>query len=114
MPYVQRNDQGVITGVYNNLQEGYAEEWLVDDDPEVLNYFTPPPTDAQLWSAYQRQAAALIASNDIVAIRCVKANVPYPAEWFSCDVALRAILHATSGDHTIPLPAQPITRPIGT
>lgn len=88
------------------LQPG---EYLSDTPPDATT-----PTETQLWSAYQRQAAALLVANDTVAIRCVKASVQYPAEWLACDVALRAIVHSTSGNASLPLPAQPITRPSGT
>jgi hypothetical protein len=51
MPYVSRDDGGSINGLYANLQPGFAEEWLPDDDPEVLAYQEslkpgPPPPDA--------------------------------------------------------------------
>lgn len=36
MPFVQRNANGVITGVYANQQPGYAEEWLSDDSPDLI------------------------------------------------------------------------------
>ncbi len=39
--YVQRTE-GAISGVFANLQEGYAEEALASDDPEVLAYLNPP------------------------------------------------------------------------
>lgn len=35
MPYVQRNESGNIIGQYAVLQEGYAEEFLPDDSPEL-------------------------------------------------------------------------------
>lgn len=41
--YVQRNQQGQIVGAYSNLQPGYAEEWIDDNDPELLAYLNPPP-----------------------------------------------------------------------
>lgn len=34
MPYVQRENNKII-GTYACLQEGYAEEWLDDDSPEL-------------------------------------------------------------------------------
>lgn len=43
MPYVSRDAEGHINGVYEQLQEGYAEEWLPADDPELLAYLAPPP-----------------------------------------------------------------------
>lgn len=41
--YVQRNQEGVITGAFANMQPGYAEEYLPDDDPELLAFLSPPP-----------------------------------------------------------------------
>lgn len=43
MPYVER-DSGThaIKGLYANAQEGYAEEFLADDDAEVIAYRNPP------------------------------------------------------------------------
>lgn len=35
MPYVQRNEAGVIIGQFANRQQGYAEEWLAEDSPEL-------------------------------------------------------------------------------
>lgn len=42
MPYIQRNESGVIVGVYVSLQPGFAEEWLEDNDPEVIAFLNPP------------------------------------------------------------------------
>ncbi len=41
MPYVSRIG-GVISGVYAVLQPGEAEEWLEDNDPEVVAFLTFP------------------------------------------------------------------------
>ncbi|WP_434713001.1 hypothetical protein NMA58_08465 [Rhizobium sp. YTUHZ045] len=38
MPYVMRNVDGDICGLSEQLQEGYAEEFLPDDAPEVVAY----------------------------------------------------------------------------
>ena len=50
MPYVQRDDDGNINGIYANLQPGYAEEYLPDNNPEVLAFMeaqnAPPPVAA--------------------------------------------------------------------
>jgi hypothetical protein len=43
MPYVSRNDSNAINGMYANLQPGYAEEFLPDDDPEVVAFLDQPP-----------------------------------------------------------------------
>lgn len=114
MAYVQRDKDGKIIGYFAAIQYGYAEEFLDDNNEEVLNYLNPTPTDLQIWSTYQRQAMELLIANDTVAIRCVKANIPYPKEWFDCDIELRAIVHVESGDPSIPLPKQPTTKPEGT
>lgn len=107
-----------------SFEDDGSQDYLITDDMILITeeeaqtirnqIISPPPTTEQLWSAYQRAAMAILSANDTVAIRCVKANVAYPSEWFACDLALRAIVHATSGDTSLPLPAQPITRPTGT
>lgn len=44
MPYVQRDrDSNQIKGIFNRLQQGYAEEFLDDDNVEVLAYLNPVP-----------------------------------------------------------------------
>lgn len=42
MPYVERNNEGAVVGLYANLQTGYAEEFLPDEDPEVDAILNPP------------------------------------------------------------------------
>ena len=42
MPYVSRSE-GAIDGLFEQLQEGRAEEFLPDDDPEVIAYSVPAP-----------------------------------------------------------------------
>ena len=67
----------------------------------------PPPTTAQLWSAYKETAQAELDFGDKVCTRCTKAGVAYPAEWLARDEALRTIIRASSGDPTQPLPTRP-------
>ncbi|GGU68706.1 hypothetical protein GCM10009504_27370 [Pseudomonas laurentiana] len=38
MSYVQRDENGRIFGLYANRQEGFAEEWLDADDPELIAF----------------------------------------------------------------------------
>lgn len=38
MPFVERTKDGKLTGVYNRLQPGYAEEYLEDDHAEIVAY----------------------------------------------------------------------------
>lgn len=40
MPYVARTN-GIVTGIFRQLQAGIAEEFLPDNDPEVVAYLTP-------------------------------------------------------------------------
>jgi hypothetical protein len=49
MPYVSRDGSDSINGLYANLQPGFAEEYLPDDDPEVMAFLNPPrPIDPAL------------------------------------------------------------------
>lgn len=41
--YVERDETGKIIGIYANFQEGFAEEALPEDDPEVVAFLNPPP-----------------------------------------------------------------------
>ncbi|NSZ73938.1 hypothetical protein G6L74_09315 [Agrobacterium tumefaciens] len=41
MPYVSRNEQGVILGVYSNFQVDIAEEEIGANDPEVIAFLNP-------------------------------------------------------------------------
>lgn len=43
MPYVQRDADGKIIGIYGAFQESYAEEELPDDDAEVVAFLAPKP-----------------------------------------------------------------------
>ena len=44
MPYIERDkDTNKVKGVYRQLQKGYAEEFLPDDNAEVLAYLNPVP-----------------------------------------------------------------------
>lgn len=58
MPYVQRKD-GKVTGLYANLQPGYAEEWLEEDHADVLAYRNPPPPVPQTVSMAQARLALI-------------------------------------------------------
>lgn len=37
MPYVQRDENGKVTGLFRHFNEGVSEEFLEDDDPEVVD-----------------------------------------------------------------------------
>lgn len=52
MPYVSRSEQGSIDGLYEQLQEGRAEEFLPDDDPTLVAFRAAPP---EVFSVSARQ-----------------------------------------------------------
>lgn len=56
MVYVSRNGSNAINGLYVQLQPGYAEEFLPDNDPAVVAFLNPPPT------AEQQRVSALKAN----------------------------------------------------
>lgn len=39
--FAQRDENGLINGLYANLQDGIAEEYLEEDDPEVAAFLNP-------------------------------------------------------------------------
>ncbi|MBY5838069.1 hypothetical protein J3P71_17710 [Rhizobium leguminosarum] len=43
MPFVSRSDDGAIDGIFEQLQEGTAEEFLVDDNPELVARLNASP-----------------------------------------------------------------------
>ena len=51
MPYVSRDENGNINGMFANKQPEFGEEWLEEDDPEVLAFNeaqnAPPPPSPQ-------------------------------------------------------------------
>ncbi|UXS23111.1 hypothetical protein [Agrobacterium tumefaciens] len=42
MPYIERNN-GRIVGVYAKKQQGYAEELVPDDDPDLVEFLAKTP-----------------------------------------------------------------------
>lgn len=63
MPYVERTD-GAITGAYAMLQSGYAEEFVADDNAELVAFInreppSPPITRRQLRLTLVRNGISL-------------------------------------------------------
>lgn len=48
MPYVSRDESETVNGLYAMLQPGHAEEFLADDDAEVMEFRNPTPTAEQI------------------------------------------------------------------
>ena len=100
--------------------KGYYSLATNDDGSKSITHweYDPPisiPSDAEVeaalaglaWQQYQAGAQTALDASDLVAIRCVKAGVPFPAEWQTYCNALRAIMRAPSGDPTQALPSKP-------
>lgn len=64
------------------------------------------PTPSQIQAALKAQAHMALETSDLVALRCFKAAVPFPAAWQAYTVALRAIVNGTDTTSTS-LPAEP-------
>lgn len=43
MPFVSRLDDGAVDSVFEQLQEGRAEEFLADDDATLIAFLNAPP-----------------------------------------------------------------------
>lgn len=71
------------------------------------------PSAQMLWAQYQSNAQAALTDSDLTILRCYENSVAVPAAWTTYRKALRAIISATSGDPTQPLPTKP-TYPAGT
>lgn len=67
---------------------------------------------AEILPTLKEQAKAELDRTDIVAVRCIKAGVAYPASWQTYTAALRAIISGADTTSTV-LPVQP-TYPAGT
>ncbi|HBT44293.1 MAG TPA: hypothetical protein DEB21_20520, partial [Rhodospirillaceae bacterium] len=59
MTYVQRGAGGAIVGFFANMQPGIAEEFLADDDPEMVA-LAAAQADAEVIEAIRDHAEALI------------------------------------------------------
>lgn len=76
-------------------------------EDEFFSKTTPPPPDTR-WADYKAQAQTALEYTDLIALRCWKAEVPYPKDWQTYTAELRAIVRATTGDPEQPLPAMPL------
>lgn len=65
------------------------------------------------WLDVRANAAAALRESDLTVLRCYEASVPVPTEWSTYRHDLRAIVRASTGDATAPLPARP-AYPAGT
>lgn len=87
----------------NQLAAGWAD---------ITGAWPAPLTAAQLHQQLQAKAQAELDKTDLVALRCFKVGVAFPAAWQAYTQALRAIVNGTDTTNTN-LPAQP-AYPAGT
>lgn len=72
------------------------------EDGDTLEYSDEIP-EMPVIVDYRAEAQAALDRSDLVALRCFKNGVPFPAEWATYCAALRAIVVSGVG----PLPVQP-------
>lgn len=89
-------------------------QWL-DGQPAPTTLASDYATwsNSQAWAVYQQTARAALDASDVTILRCVENGVAVPAQWATYRKALRAIVSATSGDSSQPLPSKP-AYPAGT
>ncbi len=78
----------------------------VDPATETFSATQPVPVQPSAYQQLQAQAQRALDNTDIVAGRCFKAGVAFPAAWQTYTQALRAIVSGTDTTSTN-LPAQP-------
>lgn len=74
-------------------------------DEEIIAAF--PNFVPKAWRDFQQAAREALFSTDMVAIRCFKAGIAFPPEWWSYVEELRLIIRTYSGDVTSTLPVKP-------
>lgn len=104
--FVQFSDayETVIASVFGCAQDSatYPNQAILSDtDPRYLAFLNP------VWPAYQQQAQSALDKSDVTILRCTENSVTVPTAWATYRAALRAIVRATTGDATLPLPTRP-------
>lgn len=95
---IHRRADGSVGGFGPNVDE--YQPYLEDGD--TLEYSDEIP-EMPMIVDYKAEAQAALDKSDLVALRCFKNGVPFPAEWATYCEALRAIVVSGVG----PLPVQP-------
>lgn len=86
------------------LSGEFAFDHQLTEDELIQNF---PDYVPMAWRAVQSLARSALISTDGVAIRCFKAAVPFPQDWWDYVEALRAIVRTRSGDINLVLPEPP-------
>lgn len=63
--FIQRDENSSIKGCFRRPQEGYAEEELPDNHPDVVAFLNPQPDQRKMADAVECEQAK--ANNDVVA-----------------------------------------------
>lgn len=89
-------------GTYGDFGPDVDEYQPYLEDGDTLEYSDEIP-EMPVIVDYKAEAQAALDKSDLVALRCFKNGVPFPAEWATYCAALRAIVVSGVG----PLPVQP-------
>lgn len=81
--------------------------------PDGASLTAPPPGDSELLAQIQAQAQSELNATDMVALRCFKSGVSFPAAWLSYVHTLRLIVAETAWRSSLELPTRP-SYPSGT
>lgn len=103
--------QTKVVSIFSGPQDEieYPNQGVIEDtDARYLAFVNAPA-----WAAYQAGAQAELDASDRTVLRCYENSVTVPASWLAYRKALRAIISASSGDSTQPLPTKP-AYPAGT
>lgn len=107
--HTRESDKSTIPGLFLVTQVAEPTDpslVILGFDVENINdvwtqvWQTRAKTADELAADIRSQAQALLDESDNVAIRCIKAQVPYPTVWLNRDVALR--LCVKNGTGSIP------------
>ncbi|WCA57763.1 hypothetical protein G6M16_008665 [Agrobacterium tumefaciens] len=74
MPFAQRHG-GVVVGLYANLQKGFAEEFLKNDSPEVVE-FNKRGAVSQVTILYPADLWRRMTDDEVVAVESVISTQP--------------------------------------
>jgi hypothetical protein len=56
MPFVRRDLRGTISGIYAKRQPGYAEEFLADDHPDIIEFREAHPVPEEMLKPLSEKA----------------------------------------------------------
>lgn len=91
---------------FEQLMPGWPASYTPLTDAEADSLEHPSLTDAQRTEILKISAQVALDATDLVAFRCFKANVAYPAKWQQYTSALRSISNGTDTRSTS-LPVKP-------